>query len=851
MQACRLLIFIALVPVLPVLHAADRPVSLTREETDFFEARIRPVLVRHCYECHSMESKKVKGGLRLDHRDGLLAGGETGPAVVPGDLQQSLLINALRYDEGLEMPPSGKLSDEVIRNFETWVKMGAPDPRTASGSTSTATIKPKTLDIEAGRKHWAYQPVKNYAVPAVSDTKWPIEPTDHFILASLEKAEIRPVAEADRYAWLRRVSLDLTGLPPNPEQIRAFVSDRSPEAWARVVDRLLASPAYGERWARHWLDMTGYADQIGTSNNVFAEHAWRYRDYLIDAFNVDKPFDRFISEQIAGDLLPWDTAKQRSDNLVATGFLVLGDVEIVNPDKLQLEADLADLQLTKTGMVFLGQTLGCVRCHDHKFDPIGLEDYYGLAGIFRSTRSVEKIDNGIWSGITVAKLPETAQAKRKRMIAESEHARFLESLRATKANLTDQKTSLENAAAKADTDKDAVKKMVDELGRKMRGVDRRTRHAEFFKPVEPRAFAVGDVPDPSDTQITVRGNARALGAKVPRGMVRVISWADSSQIPSGQSGRLELARWLAHRQNPLTARVTVNRIWQKLFGEGLVRSVDYFGTRGEKPSHPELLDYLAIQFMQGGWSQKRLIRSLVLSRTYRLGNKADARAIQIDPENRLLWRMNRQRLDAEAIRDSILAASGELRVIRGGPGMPLEFPENSSSLEPKAVNPPAYSLVKFRPEQEFQRTVYLPVIRSAQPEPSNLRDLFDFTQPAQIAGRRSQTIVPTQALFLLNNNLPRKSSIALAKHLLNQSVQNNNRLAELWLRVYNRPITAPEMDEALRFIDQIKLSDQAAGKSGDHSAEPAVSQSGESSEMLAWIELCHALLGTNEFIFRQ
>ena len=851
MHARRFLIVIAFLSILPVLQASEKPVDLTREESDFFEARIRPVLVRYCYECHSSESKKIKGSLRLDHREGLLAGGETGPAVVPGDVQQSLLMNALRYDDGLEMPPSGKLSDEVIGNFEKWIKMGAPDPRTTSSSTTTASLKSKTVDIEAGRKHWAYQPVKKYAVPAVSDTSWPIEPTDHFILASLEKAKIRPVAEADRHTLLRRVSLDLTGLPPTPEQIQAFISDKSPEAWARVVDRLLASPAYGERWARHWLDMTGYADQIGTSNNVFAEHAWRYRDYLIDAFNVDKPFDRFISEQIAGDLLPWDTAKQRSDNLVATGFLVLGDIEIVNPDKLQLEADLADLQLTKTGMVFLGQTLGCVRCHDHKFDPIGLEDYYGLAGIFRSTRSVEKIDNGIWSGITVAKLPESPEARQKRMNAASEHARLLDSLKESKDKLTRQKTDLEKAAGKMDADKDALKKKEDELGRKMRGVDRRTRHAQFFKPAEPRAFAVSDMPSAADTQITVRGNAHALGAKVPRGMVRVISWSDSADIPDGQSGRLELARWLADDKNPLTARVTVNRIWQKLFGEGLVRSVDYFGTRGEKPSHPELLDHLAMQFMQGGWSQKRLIRSLVLSRTYRLGNTADAKASAIDPENRLLWRMNRQRLDAEAIRDSMLAVSGELRVIRGGPGMPLEYPENSSSLEPKAVNPPAYSLVKFRPEQEFQRTVYLPVIRSAQPEPSNLRDLFDFTQPAQISGRRSQTIVPTQALFLLNNNLPRKSSIALAKQLLNQSGQNDKRLAELWLRVYNRPITASEMDEAIEFLQQIKVSGQMAGKTGDNPADSAISQSGDSSEILALIELCHALLGTNEFIFRQ
>ncbi|MFM7318057.1 MAG: DUF1553 domain-containing protein, partial [bacterium] len=354
-----------------------------------------------------------------------------------------------------------------------------------------------------------------------------------------------------------------------------------------------------------------------------------------------------------------------------------------------------------------------------------------------------------------------------------------------------------------------------------------------------------------DTQITIRGNARALGTKVPRGMVRVISWSDSPKIAHGQSGRLELAQWLVDQRNPLTARVTVNRIWQKLFGEGLVRSVDYFGTRGEKPSHPELLDHLALRFMQGGWSQKRLIRSLVLSRTYRLGNGSNTTALSVDSENRLVWRMNRQRLDAEAIRDSMLAVSGELREIRGGPGMPLEFPENSSSLEPKAVNPPAYSLVKFRPEQEFQRTVYLPVIRSAQPEVTRLRDLFDFTQPAQIAGSRPQTVVPTQALFLLNNRLPRSRAVALAKALLNQPMNRENRLAELWLRVYNRPIIISEKDEALRFLEQIEVDEKPIDQSGKKTASKEKSESVAAGELLAWIELCHALLGTNEFIFRQ
>jgi hypothetical protein len=688
------------------------------------------------------------------------------------------------------------------------------------------------------------------SLPEVANKEWPIDPIDNFVLSKLEKAGIKPVGAADRYTWLRRVSLDLTGLPPNPAEISAFIDDSSAMAWQRVVDRLLASPAFGERWARHWLDMTGYADQVGTSNNVFAEHAWRYRDYLINSFNADKPFNRFVKEQLAGDLLPWKTPEERSDNLVATGFLVLGDVEIVNPDKLQLEADVADLQITKTGMVFLGQTLGCVRCHDHKFDPIGLEDYYGMAGIFRSTKSVEKIDNGIWSGITLSQLPETTNEKKNRQIAEAEHLRHLENLKSRKAELTRRKESLASKN-NPESNKEANKNQEESLAREMRVIDRRIRHDQFFRPAPPRAFAVSDVTKPSHTKINVRGNAYATGAEVPRGVLRVASWAPLPAIPQGQSGRFQLAEWLVDQKNPLTARVTVNRIWQKLFGEGIVKSVDYFGTRGDLPSHPELLDHLALRFMQVGWSQKRLIRSIVLSQTYRLSGSQSDTAARIDPENRLIWRMNRQRLDAEALRDSMLAVSGELKVLRGGPGMPLEYPENSSSLEPKAVNPPAFSLVKFRPEQEFQRTVYLPVIRSAQPELARLRDLFDFTQPAQIAGRRPQTVVPTQALFLLNNSLPRKRAAAMASAMVSMNQPNEYRMRQLWLQVFNRPVTEPELRDAIEFLAEVDTPAKPSAFQSPDSPVKRNTQSDSDRQVAAWTELCHALLCTNEFIFRQ
>jgi hypothetical protein len=353
----------------------------------FFESKVLPVLQQRCYECHSHE-KKIKGGLALDLKSGWQTGGDNGPAIIPGDLAKSHLIQAVRYaDPETEMPPKGKLAASEIEVLEKWVAMGAPDSRVAK-----VAAKAKTIDFEAGKKFWAFQPVRDAKAPAVKDTAWPLDAMDRFILAKLEAADLNPAADADTHTWLRRVSLDLTGLPPKPEEIEIFAADLNHSsfhirhsAFAKQVDRLLQSKAFGERWARHWLDLTGYADQIGTSNNVFAEHAWRYRDYVINAFNNDKPFDQFIREQVAGDLLPADSPQKRAENIIATGFLVLGDVEIVAVDKLKMEMDLVDQQVSKVGTAFLGMTLGCVRCHDHKFDPIAQTDYYAIAGMFRST----------------------------------------------------------------------------------------------------------------------------------------------------------------------------------------------------------------------------------------------------------------------------------------------------------------------------------------------------------------------------------------------------------------------------------------------------------------------------------
>jgi hypothetical protein len=756
-------------------HAEDR--------TAFFDARVLPILKQRCYECHSHESK-IKGGLALDSKSGWQNGGDHGAAIMPGNVSKSLLIEAVRYaNPDMEMPPKGKLAASEIEVLEKWVAMGAPDPR--SGAVAKAT----GINIEAGKQFWAFQPVRDSQPPTVKHTNWPLGEVDRFVLAKQESAGLFPAPDADPYTWLRRVYLDLTGLPPTPEEISAFVTRHS--SFEAVVDKLLSSPAFGERWARHWLDLTGYADQIGTSNNVFAEHAWRYRDYVIRAFNADKPFDQFIREQIAGDLIA-----PTADSITATGFLVLGDVEIVAVDKLKMEHDLVDQQVSKVGTAFLGMTLGCVRCHDHKFDPIAQTDYYALAGMFRSTSSTYKTDNGVWSSVHKADLPETAAQRAAREKQLTHHESRLKALEADLKAKT---------AEKADTK--ALKAQIE--------------HAKFFAPNAPKAFAVHDVEKPADMRITIRGNPHALGEPVKRGTLQVANWADFPPIPPNQSGRVQLADWLTDSRNPLTARVTVNRIWQKLFGEGFVRSVDYFGTRGEKPTHPELLDHLAAQFMKQGWSQKRLIRELVLSHTYRQSSQTSS-----TDENRLLTRMNRPRLDAEAIRDAMLAISGRLMPSSGGMALPLEFPENVSSLNPGAVNPPAFSFKKTRPIQEFERTIYQPVIRTAaQPGSARLRDVFDFTQPAQIAGKRAETAVPTQSLLLINSDLVRARATDIAKLVTQAEPNPGARLEALWLRVLSRPITSTERDDANALLDSLPADK-------------------------AWIELTHALLASNEFLLR-
>jgi len=847
----------------PITALLFAPLALLAAGDDdlFFESKVRPVLIKRCYDCHSTE-KKTKGGLALDTRAGWQHGGDNGPAIVPGDLTKSLVIKAVRYlDKDFAMPPKSRLPADEVAILEEWVKRGAPDPRT--DDTAKAAKPKRSIDLEAGRKFWAFQPVANPTAPAVKDSVWPKDTVDRFLLAKIEAKGLKPAGDADRHTWIRRVSLDLTGLPATAEEVIAFANDNSDAAYAKVVDRLLASPAYGERWARHWLDLTGYADMIGTSNEVFAEHAWRYRDYLIQAFNQDKPFDLFIKEQLAGDLMPASSPEQRASQLVATGFLMVGDLEIVNPDKAKMETDHIDTQLIKIGGAFLGMTMGCARCHDHKFDPVGLEDYYGMAGMLRSSPSSGKmVGFGVWSTIRSVPLPESPAQLAERQKAEAEHAAKLTAHKAEQARLTEENNAvvaklaaLEKTAKatpvlaekakpvataptpKPSPEQEALTKRRDELTTLLKTKNDEIQHAEFFKSKAPQAFAMQDDAKPADMPIYVRGNPYAPAAVVPRGALRVASWDKFPAIPAGQSGRLQLAEWITDRRNPLTARVTVNRLWQKLFGEGLVRSVDYFGERGERPSHPELLDHLATRFMADRWSQKRFLRGLVLSHAYRLSSANHAEGLSLDPENRLFWRMNRQRLEAEAIRDSLLRVSGELATKSGGPSLALEIIENTGALAAAGINPPSYHHRRSRPSQEFERTVYLPVMRNGPSSADKIRSFFDFVDPASITGQRNQTVMPTQSLFLLNNDLVRKRAGSLAKQLIAAHANEDARLESLWLRAWNRPITAEERTNARNFLQEITPLLKTP-------------RAPDALETARWQELCHSLLASNAFIYR-
>ncbi|GAA5509951.1 DUF1553 domain-containing protein [Novipirellula caenicola] len=907
---------------------------------DFFENRIRPVLVKHCYECHSAKSDDLGGSLLLDSSGGMTQGGDSGPAIVKGHPQQSLLVSAIRY-ESSEMPPQGKLPDQVIADFEQWITAGAVDPRDQPTSIPTAT---PAIDIEAGKQFWAFRPIQAPAIPDAivrpSDTGSTTslsksKPTsssliDCFLDAELAKASIAENELASPDIRLRRLCFDLTGLPPNLELQRAWSEDPSPQHWIQIVDQLLSSIEFAEHWARHWMDLARYADSNGADFNATHHDAWRYRDYLVRSFAEDRSIDEMIQQQIAGDLLPSSTDSQRFDNLVATTFLMLGTKMLSERDKVKLEMDVVDEQIDTVGRAFLGLTLGCARCHDHKFDPVPTRDYYALAGIFRSTQTLNGESQKYVSTWNKTPLP-TSEQHRQAIANHNQHQKTLESdlkrldseLAALKKRITPDGLVLDDEEGKKsgqwkastlfhtfvskgyvhdnngekgklkvefsvrlpetgryevrlagspgsnrasrvpvsirdangdhevfvnqrtaaineiwnslgefhfNTDQDAIVTIgnadtdgyvivdaiqfrrvdVAEKGTEKPEADPRvtqaieqkskerdqvqTKLAELKKnPPAPLPLAMAPRDRSSDKtmdcRIHIRGETANLGEIVPRGFLQVCSGGTATIASPRGSGRLELADWLTDPDNPLVARVFVNRVWMHLMGEGIVRTVDNFGMQGERPSHPELLDFLASDFLRSGWQLKPLIRRIVTTQAYQRSSALNPRACEIDPENRLLWRMHRRRLPAEAIRDTMLVAANQLdRTARFEPmkGMGVLVSNNNSDSDAKiGSNSPTC------------RTLYMPVVRGYVPA---LLTALDAADPDLLVGKRPTTNVPGQALVLINSPEINQWSETTAERICNEHRDFPTRIEAAYRRCFQRLPTAEDHRLATDFF---------------------------------------------------
>ena len=837
---------------------------------EFFEKKIRPLLADNCFNCHSTNTNS-QGGLRIDDRNGLIAGGNRGAAIVPGDPEKSLLIKAVRQtDDKLKMPPMKQLSEQQIADLTKWIQDGAVWPKVEF----TLPKGDSHLEYERLRKeHWSWQPLRDVKAPTVRAADWARDEIDRFIQSKLEEKGLTPVAAADKVTLIRRVTFDVTGLPPTLDEIAEFVKDDAATAFESVVDRLLSSTAFGERWGRHWLDVARYGESTGSARNLPYPHAWRYRDYVIDAFNNNKPYDQFLREQIAGDLLPANSETQRDEQLVATGFLALGVKDVNQRYKVRFIMDNVDEQIDVVSRAVLGLTASCARCHDHKFDPIPQADYYALAGIFRSTDLCAGVRNKMGGGgldyydtemllkLGAAKSPDGDESATKR----AEINKSLAEARAELQKLRDNKEGGELAPdgrAKNVVAREKVAKLQAEL--------LALNDPALLGPI---AFGVRDSKNVSDTEIRVRGEAEQLGPVVARGFLGLIAFADSPPVNPQQSGRLELAQWLTSEKNPLTSRVMANRVWQHLFGQGLVLSVDNFGVTGDSPSHPELLDHLAQRFIRDGWSIKKLVRAIVLTRTYQLGSQASANNVAIDPANRLVWRHSPRRLDAEEIRDATLAAAGTLNLSRPEASLAKDF----KVVELRNNGPEAQRLMSGA-VSSTQRSVYLPLVRNITPTSS---EVFDFASQGMVTGSRDTTTVATQALYLLNDPFVRQQSQAFAERLLKQADLSDPARVDLAYQLATgRAATTAEIERATKYLSDYttaarevltpqvakavrKPGKRAAAKTPATNAEaepinpdqiPRDEESAKDDvieptdpQYAAWVSFCQALLGTVEF----
>jgi len=783
---------------------ADTP---TAEQLAFFESKIRPVLVEHCYECHSATATKIKGGLVLDSRAGVRKGGDTGPALTPGAPDASLLIQALRHaSEDLAMPPKKKLPANVIADFEQWVRLGAPDPRETD--TLVAVKARDAIDWSKAREWWSFKPLAAAKPPAVVNTKWVANDIDRFILAKQEGAKLKPAPDAAPRVLIRRVTYDLTGLPPTPEEVAAFEADsaRNPQsALAQLVDRLLASPRYGERWGRHWLDVVRYADTAGDNSDYPIPQMHRYRDWVISAFNRDLPYDEFVRDQLAGDLRGGANEAVRYERIIATGYIAnsrrFGSRVDDYPQHLTIEDTIDNL-----GRSFLGISLSCARCHDHKFDPVTQRDYYGLYGIFHSTRypwpgiELDKKQRDLVPLVSPEKLAEAEATQRE---GEKELSR-----------LNSKEAKLKKAL------KDALGDKQKELEAQLKEVEAATAKVQQQSLSFEMAYAVAEAKRIENVRVQQKGDPAKLGDLVPRKFLTVMG--EPALPPDTKaSGRAQLADWILAEKTPLTARVMVNRIWQHHFGRGLVPTPNDFGKQGKPPTHPELLDYLAVKFRDGGWSIKAMHRLVLLSHTYRQSTARTAAALEHDPSNELFAGFPRRRLDAESIRDTLLALGGNLDLSPAGahPFPPAKDWGYTQHKPFKDVYPSNHRSV-YLMTQRIQRHPYLAI--------------FDGADPSTSTPTRTTSTTPLQALWLLNDAFVHEQSQRIAGRITAKYADDSARIRHTYELLYARPADADEVKLAQGFLASVCAQPRAVGTA---------------KESEAWQALTRALVRVNEFVY--
>ncbi len=816
--------------------------------TEFFEKRIRPLLANVCADCHGAE--KQKGDLRLDSRAGWMRGGASGAVIVPGKPDDSLLITAVRYwDKSLQMPPKHPLEPAEVNDLIEWVKFGAPDPRTEEPKAEKAKTA-TTIDFEKGRKHWAFQPVKMPALPSVKDKAWARNDVDLFTLSRMEAAGVKPAPDADRRTLLRRVTFDLTGLPPTPEEVAAFESEsiRNPQSAIRnVIDRLLASPRYGERWGRHWLDVVRYADTCGNASDYPVPQAFRYRNYVLQSFNDDVPFDQFVREQLAGDLLESAAEDERQRRIIATGYLA--NVRHFAGGKGEPHLTIEDA-IENMGRAFLGLSINCARCHDHKFDPISSHDYYALYGILGSTTFPHPGGEGKSRPEDLVPLAPKAEVEAANKASAGQLAALdAEAKAAGEAKAAAQK---EPASPEQKSKLDAATKLATEIAEKRKRLE--------VTPAYPLAYSVSEGAS-ANARLQVRGDPKRLGEEIPRGFLQILG-GQALPKDAKSSGRLELAQWITDPANPLTARVIVNRIWQHHFGRGLVATPNDFSTRGQPPSHPELLDFLARRFVESGWSVKAMHRLLLLSHTWQLAANAEGgarnaetdaadtssvaadvgrRADQTrnseptsqagakiqnskfntqnsaDPDNRLFAHAERRRLDAESIRDTMLFVCGDLDFTPGGehPFPPVQtwsFTQHKQFFALYDTNQRAV----YQMQQRLRKHPFLA--------------LFDGADTNSSTAIRTTSTTALQSLFAMNDPFVHERAARFAARLAATEPDEQRRIALAFLTLYARP---PEPDEAAIFAGHL------ARLRGEKKLPPEQ----------AWASVARVLIGANEFLF--